>query len=226
MDEPVISVENLTKVFSESDVEFKALEDVSFKVYQGEILGISGASGSGKTTLLGIIGCLETPTSGSLTLFGENIEKLNDSELSNIRLRKIGFIFQEHNLIPSLTVFENLKLPITILKKDADRGNSRVRGLLEKVGLSELGDRYPSQLSRGQRQRIAAVRALVNEPLIILADEPTSDLDPDNARILLDFLKALNEVDGTTIIIGVTDPLDFQGIINRSIKLRDGKIVD
>lgn len=225
MVEPLIKVEHLTKIFSDSLSEYKALDDISFTVQSSEILGISGPSGSGKTTLLSIIGCLEKPTSGSITLFGENVEKLDDKTLSNIRLNHIGFIFQEHNLIPALTVQENILLPLTLSKKDPKGNKKKVRELLEKVGLSQLEQRYPSQLSRGQRQRIAAIRALANDPKIILADEPISDLDPDNSEILLAFFKELNEKKGTTIIIGATKPEDFKGNTHRTIRLVEGRLV-
>lgn len=223
MDEPIIKVEHLTKIYPDSD--YRALDDISFTVKEGEVLGISGTSGSGKTTLLGIIGCLEKPTEGSITLFGEHIEKLDDQKLSQIRLREIGFIFQEHNLIPSLTVIENIMLPITLLRGRREMEKQNAIDLLRKVGLGELNNRYPSQLSRGQRQRIAAVRALVNKPRIVLADEPTSDLDPENARIILDFLSELNKSNGTTVIIGATDPGAFMSINSTSLKLKDGKII-
>lgn len=225
MVKPLIEVEHLTKIFSESESTFKALDDLSFIVEDGEVLGISGPSGSGKTTLLAIIGCLEKPTTGSVTIFGEKIDKLSDVELSNIRLNHIGFIFQEHNLLPSLTVYENIMLPLTLSKKNVKSSRSRINELLHKVGLSQLKDRYPSQLSRGQRQRIAAIRALANEPKIILADEPTSDLDPENSSILINFLRELSENNGTTIIIGATDPEDFQGSAKRTLRLTDGRLV-
>lgn len=225
MVKPLIEVEHLTKIFSESESTFKALDDLSFIVEDGEVLGISGPSGSGKTTLLAIIGCLEKPTTGSVTIFGEKIDKLSDVELSNIRLNHIGFIFQEHNLLPSLTVYENIMLPLTLSKKNVKSSRSRINELLHKVGLSQLKDRYPSQLSRGQRQRIAAIRALANEPKIILADEPTSDLDPENSSILINFLRELSENNGTTIIIGATDPEDFQGSAKRTLRITDGRLV-
>ena len=149
---------------------------------------------------------------------------MNDSQLSQLRLREIGFIFQEHNLIPALTVNENIELPLTLLKRPKKERMNRVRELLKIVELENLGDRYPSQLSRGQRQRIAAVRALANEPKIIIGDEPTSDLDQQNAKILLDFLKHINQEKGTTLVLAATDREAFQGITTREVDLVEGRL--
>jgi ABC-type lipoprotein export system ATPase subunit len=224
MQEPIIRTQGLKKQFRDENTVYDALKGVSFSVYEKEIIGLSGSSGSGKSTLLGILGCLETPTEGELTLFGYNVMKLNDKELSELRLRQIGFIFQEHNLLPALTVQENLELPLRLLNQDRLTRSGRVDELLEIVELEDLRDRYPSQLSRGQRQRIAAIRAFANEPRLILADEPTSDLDPENAEILLSFLKQLNKQKGTTVIIAATNPEIFHGITDRNLTLFDGKI--
>jgi len=224
MQEPIIRAQDLKKQFRDENTIYDALKGATFSVYEKEIIGLSGSSGSGKSTLLGIIGCLETPTEGELTLFGHNVMKLNDKELSELRLRQIGFIFQEHNLLPALSIQENLELPLRLLNQDQSTRRNRVDELLEIVELETLRDRYPSQLSRGQRQRIAAIRAFANQPKLILADEPTSDLDPDNAEILLQFLKLLNKQNGTTVIIAATNPDIFNQITERNLKLVDGKI--
>jgi len=224
MQKPIIRAQNLKKQFKDENTAYDALLGVTLTVYEKEIIGLSGSSGSGKSTLLGILGCLETPSEGELTLFGYNVMKLNDKELSELRLRQIGFIFQEHNLLPALTVQENLELPLRLLNQDKTTRRNRVDELLEIVELETLRDRYPSQLSRGQRQRIAAVRAFANQPKLILADEPTSDLDPENAEILLQFLRLLNKQNGTTVIIAATNPDICNQITERNLKLVDGKI--
>ncbi len=226
MDTPQIKARRLSKTYMEkTESQFKALDDISFDIYEGEIIGISGSSGSGKTTLLGILGCLETPSSGYYELFGQDVEKLSDRSLSEIRLQHLGFIFQEHNLLPALTVKENIELPLSLLGESRSLRADKVRELLQIVELDGYEDRYPSQLSRGQRQRIAAVRAFVNEPKLVLGDEPTSDLDPDNTGIVLDYLRKVNREMGTTIIIAVTTPDLLQGFSTRNLLLKDGKLV-
>jgi putative ABC transport system ATP-binding protein len=225
MPDPIITASNLKKVFRDSyNSEFEALNGLSLTVNEGERLGITGVSGSGKTTLLSILGCLEKPTYGTLKILGRDTSLLNDAELSQLRLREIGFIFQEHNLIPALTVNENIELPLTLLKRPKKERMDRVLELLRIVDLEKLGERYPSQLSRGQRQRIAAIRALANEPKIIIGDEPTSDLDQQNAKILLDFLKHINEKSGTTLVLAATDREAFQGVTTREVNLVEGKL--
>jgi ABC-type lipoprotein export system ATPase subunit len=224
MKEPLIKAKNLSKHFGGEGNLVKVLDDVCFEVFEKEIIGLSGSSGSGKTTLLSIIGGLEYPSSGVLEIFGNDINNLGDEKLSRIRLQDIGFIFQEHNLLPALTVEENIELPLTLLRVSAKERKTRVKDLLETVDLGEYSKRFPSQLSRGQRQRIAAVRAFVTGPRLILADEPTSDLDPDNARVLTDFLRYLNSVRGTTVIVAATDMMVFEGYATRTLKLVNGKI--
>ena len=226
MQEPIIRAKDLKKQFNDENTVYEALKGATFSIYEKEIIGLSGSSGSGKTTLLGILGCLEIPTEGELTVFGYNVMRLNDKELSELRLKQIGFIFQEHNLLPALTVQENLELPLRLLNQDKQTRGKRVDELLEIVELETLRDRYPSQLSRGQRQRIAAVRAFANQPRLILADEPTSDLDPHNAEILLQFLRLLNKQKGTTVIIAATNSDIFKEITDRNLELVDGKIYE
>jgi putative ABC transport system ATP-binding protein len=224
MQEIVIKAINLTKVFRDDLSDHIVLEDINMEVYTGEFIGISGVSGTGKSTFLSIIGGLEKATKGSLELFGENIDQMNDKQISEIRLNNIGFIFQEHNLLPALTVYENIELPLLLAKTQKKERLQRVRELLLIVGLEDLGKRYPSQLSRGQRQRIAAIRAFANNPKIILADEPTSDLDKDNAQILLTFLKTLNKEYGTTIIILATNPEVFIEYTSRNMRLEENRL--
>ena len=225
MAEPIIKTVNLSKTYGLDDGSgVKALDNVNLEVYESEIIGITGPSGSGKTTLLGVIGCLESPTSGELMLFGKDVGRLTDKQLSEIRLRRIGFIFQEHNLLPALTVHENLELPLYLAQVPRHERMERVKELLEVIDLEYLSSRFPSQLSRGQRQRIAAIRAFVNNPKIILGDEPTSDLDRENASILMRFLKRLNEENQTTIVLAATDEEAFHGVTGRGLHVIDGKV--
>ena len=227
MTQPLLAADKLTKIYSDDQSStFKALDAVSFEVSEPEILGISGPSGSGKTTLLSIIGLLEPPTTGKLMLFGKNTGTLDDSQLSQMRLHEIGMIFQEHNLLPALTVHENIELPLRLAKLPKNHRDDRIIELLEIVSLGGLGDRYPSQLSRGQRQRVAAVRAFANNPRIVLADEPTSDLDKENAHILLNYLNFLYKEKSTTIIFAATDRDSFKSISTRNLRLLEGRLVE
>jgi len=172
------------------------------------------------------MGGLEKPTSGTVELFGKQIDSMSDRELSKLRLQEIGFIFQEHNLLPSLTIRENIELPMELAKTSTSMREKTIKELLDIVKLEHLADRLPSEISRGQRQRIAALRALANFPKIILGDEPTSDLDRENARILLEFLKKINELYRTTIIITSTDDTLHKEYTKRSVYILDGEIDD
>lgn len=222
----VVNAVSLSKVYKGRNYQsVEALREIDLHMKQGEFLGISGPSGSGKTTLLNIIGTIDRPTSGTLELFGRRVDTMNDRELSKIRLRQIGFIFQEHNLLPSLTVAENIELPMSLAAVTAHQRKERVQELLQIVGLESLATRLPGELSMGQRQRIAALRAFANNPQMILGDEPTSELDRKNASILLDFLKEVNKQHGTAIIITTTNPERFKGFISRHLRLVDGRLM-
>ena len=205
------------------DVE--ALRDVNLTVEEGEFLVISGPSGSGKTTLLNIIGGLDRPTSGYLELFRRRVDSMRDEELSKMRLMDIGFIFQDHNLLPALTVFENIELPMALAGMEARERRRRVKELLGVAGLETLSNRYPGELSVGQRQMIAILRALANRPKMILADEPTSSLDGERALTLLQFLRRSNEEMGTTIIAATTNPVRFKGFASRHLLLIEGRMM-
>ena len=223
MDE-IVKVKKVTKNYYNGSNYVQALKEVDLNIAESEFVSISGPSGSGKTTLLSVMGGLEKPTSGTVELFGKQIDSMSDRELSKLRLQEIGFIFQEHNLLPSLTVRENIELPMELAKTSASMREKTIKELLDIVKLEHLADRLPSEISRGQRQRIAALRALANFPKIILGDEPTSDLDRENARILLEFLKKINELYRTTIIITSTDDTVHKEYTKRSVYILDGEI--
>ena len=219
-----MKVKKVTKNYYNGSNYVQALKEVDLNIAESEFVSISGPSGSGKTTLLSVMGGLEKPTSGTVELFGKQIDSMSDRELSKLRLQEIGFIFQEHNLLPSLTVRENIELPMELAKTSASMREKTIKELLDIVKLEHLADRLPSEISRGQRQRIAALRALANFPKIILGDEPTSDLDRENARILLEFLKKINELYRTTIIITSTDDTVHKEYTKRSVYILDGEI--
>lgn len=220
----IVKVKKVTKNYYNGSNYVQALKEVDLNIAESEFVSITGPSGSGKTTLLSIMGGLEKPTSGTVELFGKQIDSMSDQELSKLRLQEIGFIFQEHNLLPSLTIRENIELPMELAKTSTSMREKTIKELLDIVKLEHLADRLPSEISRGQRQRIAALRALANFPKIILGDEPTSDLDRENARILLEFLKKINELYRTTIIITSTDDTLHKEYTKRSVYILDGEI--
>jgi len=222
MSEYVIDINSLTKIYQTGKTDFKALNTVTLKIRKGDFVAIMGPSGSGKSTLMNIIGCLDRPTSGTVIIDGENISIVSDNELAEIRGRKIGFIFQKFNLIPTLTSLKNIALPMVFLggrKADRDR---RAAELLGKVGLTNWATHRPSELSGGQQQRIAIARALSNNPSIILADEPTGNLDTKTGEQILELLVALNK-EGKTILL-VTHAIALKRFANRVINMLDGEI--
>jgi putative ABC transport system ATP-binding protein len=222
MSEYVIDIDSLTKIYQTGKTDFKALDTVTLKIRKGDFVAIMGPSGSGKSTLMNIIGCLDRPTSGTVIIDGENISIVSDNELAEIRGRKIGFIFQKFNLIPTLTALKNIALPMVFLggtKADRDR---RAAELLGKVGLTNWATHRPSELSGGQQQRIAIARALSNNPSIILADEPTGNLDTKTGEQILELLVALNK-EGKTILL-VTHAIALKRFANRVINMLDGEI--
>lgn len=219
----VIELRNVSKIYQLDEVEVRALDSVSLKIKEGEFSAIMGPSGSGKSTLLHMIGLLDRPTSGSILLGGKNTIKLSDTETAKIRGEKIGFVFQFFNLYPTLSVLENVELPMTIAEKDTDYRKKRAKELLEKVGLGNRASAYPAQLSGGERQRVAIARALANEPLFLLADEPTGNLDSKSGHELMKMLRELR-AEGKTVIV-VTHDMDIAEHAERIIKIMDGKIV-
>ncbi|MCP5052767.1 MAG: ABC transporter ATP-binding protein [bacterium] len=220
----LVTMENITKIYNTNGIEFPALGGVSFSVEPGEFLSLAGPSGSGKTTILNIIGCLDTPTGGSYLLEGKDTGAKKSAELANIRRFNIGFIFQTFNLIPILTSFENVEFPL-ILKGDLspNQRRDRVEEILTDVGLKEFMKRKPSEMSGGQQQRVSIARALVKNPHLILADEPTANLDSQTGQEVLELMVRLNEKSGATFIFSTHDNM-VMDYARRIIMLRDGRI--
>jgi putative ABC transport system ATP-binding protein len=220
----LIHLENLSKIFSTDDMETHALVNVHLDVRQGEYLSISGPSGCGKSTLLAILGLLDSPTNGDYTLNGKPVANLKLSERARIRNREIGFIFQAFNLIGDLTVYENVELPLTYRGMPGSERKRKVHESLERVGMSHRVKHYPSQLSGGQQQRVAVARALAGDPSILLADEPTGNLDSSNGEAVMELLRELHR-GGATICMVTHDPR-YARCADRSIHLFDGRIVE
>jgi len=203
----------------------EVLKNINLTVKEGDFISIRGKSGVGKTTLLKIIGLLETPDKGEVKLLGRNVNGLSDDEKSELRLHYIGFVFQFFNLIPSLTVLENIELPLALAGIDKHKRRKRARELLEYFGLISLEERFPETLSGGERQRIAIIRALVNNPKIILADEPTSSIDDENSQLVMDLLSKINKERKVTIIMTTTD-LYEKLPTNRDFILKEGHLIE
>ena len=219
----MISVSHVSKIYRTGDVEVKALDDVSFKIEKGEFVAIMGPSGSGKSTLMHIIGALDTPTSGTYILDGENVEKLSDDELADIRNRKIGFVFQFFNLLPRTSALKNVELPMVYGGIKKEKREEVARKFLEMVDLSDRLGNAPNQLSGGQQQRVAIARSLVMNPSIILADEPTGNIATTQAEEIMAIFQKLNH-EGHTIVMITHEP-DIAEHAKRIIHIRDGKIV-
>ena len=219
----LISLEGLEKVYLTDEVETHALADVFLQINEGEYVSIAGPSGSGKTTLLSILGLLDTPTNGEYTLAGEPVARLSLAERARVRNRRIGFIFQAFNLIGDLTVAENVELPLTYRGMTADERKTRVRDSLERVGMSHRSNHYPSQLSGGQQQRVAVARAVAGDPAILLADEPTGNLDSQNSESVMDLLQELHK--GGATICMVTHDARYARHADRLVELFDGRVV-
>ncbi len=220
----ILELRDVMKIYKMGETEIRALNGVTLNVEKGEFLSIVGPSGSGKSTILNIIGCIDIPTSGEVFLDGDDVSKLKDRELTKIRLHKIGFIFQQFYLIPTLNAMENVELPMKEAKVPREERRKRVRKLLEHVGLEEREKHYPNQLSGGEQQRVAIARSLANNPSLILADEPTGEIDSETSEKIVSLLKKLNSEKKVTLIV-VTHNLKVAGYANRSITLEDGKIV-
>jgi putative ABC transport system ATP-binding protein len=219
----LIQLENISKVFHTDEVETHALDSVSLEVADGEYVSIAGPSGSGKTTLLSILGLLDTPTSGEYVLAGEPVAKLSVADRARVRNRQIGFIFQAFNLIGDLTVFENIELPLTYRGMTAEERKMRVQNSLEQVGLAHRANHYPGQLSGGQQQRVAVARAIAGDPAILLADEPTGNLDSQNSESVMSLLRELHK--GGATICMVTHDSRYAHQADRTIDLFDGRVV-
>jgi putative ABC transport system ATP-binding protein len=222
MPQPLIRMDQVKKVFVTDEVETHALEGIDLEIQRGEYVSISGPSGCGKSTLLAILGLLDTPSGGAYLLNGRPVEDLDLTERARIRNREIGFIFQAFNLIGDLTVFENIELPLTYRGMSGVERRKRVEESLERVGMSHRKKHYPAQLSGGQQQRVAVARALAGEPVILLADEPTGNLDSANGEAVMELLRDLHG-GGATICI-VTHDVRYARHADRSIELFDGRI--
>ncbi len=222
MDELVVKAKNLTKVYKMGDVEVHALRGLSVQISKGEVVSIMGPSGSGKSTLMNIIGCLDKPTSGDYFLDGESVSNLNDDQLANIRNRKVGFVFQSFNLLPRASALANVELPLRYSNNGGKR-RQRAKEALEAVGLGDRMYHQPNELSGGQQQRVAIARALVNSPAIVMADEPTGNLDTKSGDEIMELLLNLNKEQGTTIIVVTHDP-EIADLTNRVVHIRDGVV--
>ena len=223
MGKSVIKVKDLTKIYQMGEVEVSALRGISFKVKKGEVISIMGPSGSGKSTLMNILGCLDRPTSGEYTLDGENVAGLDDDHLAQIRNQKVGFVFQNFNLLSRSTALENVELPLRYAGIGENQSVKLAKKALENVGLGDRTHHKPTELSGGQQQRVAIARAIINNPAIILADEPTGNLDSKSGNEIMDLLLGLNKEFGTTLIVVTHDPKIAKHTA-RTVQLFDGLV--
>ena len=219
-DAPVLSANKLTKVYQRGREQVQAVNGISFEIARGEFVAITGPSGAGKTTLLNLIGCMDAPTSGTLIISGREAQRLNEKERTRLRREQLGFVFQHFGLIPTLTVAENVALPAMFAHRN---GSARVEELLERVGLIQRSHHRPYQLSGGEMQRAAIARALVNEPRLILADEPTGNLDAATGESIISLFQNLNR-EGMTIVVVTHNP-SMAAAAQRRLALRDGRLV-
>lgn len=222
-DGPIVRVSDVTKTYLLGKVSVQALRGVGLDVVHGEFLAISGPSGSGKTTLLNLIGCIEKPSSGKVRVAGLPVYEMNENRLADLRSHFIGFIFQQFNLLPVLTAFENVEYPLLDKGLSASERKEKVRGSLENMGLKDFMDHKPLELSGGQRQRVAIARAMVIDPVLVLADEPTANLDQKTGAEILDLMKKINGERGTTFIFSTHDPKVLDRA-SRVVRLADGLI--
>jgi len=220
----MLKVNDLSKIFESGDLQVAAVNGISFSVPEGQFASIVGRSGSGKTTLLSLLGGLDKPTSGSITIDGQDISQLGDHALIGYRCRTIGFVFQGYNLVPNLTALENVQLPMEFAGLPKAQRQPRAAELLEQVGLTaDKQQRKPGRLSGGEQQRVAIARALANKPKLILADEPTGNLDSQTGKMIFDLLHGLAKSQNTTIIV-VTHDLEIAGKTDKTFRLKDGKL--
>ena len=221
--EPIISLRDVTKVYRQGSVDIHALRGLSLDIEPGEFTAICGPSGSGKTTSLNLIGGLDSMTSGSIAIEGQELGDLNKKQLSALRRDRIGFVFQAYNLMPVLTAYENAEMVLWVQGVDAAARRERVMGLLARVGLEGMEDRRPSELSGGQQQRVAIARAIASNPAVVLADEPTANVDSETAETLLDLMETLNRDQGVTFLFSTHDPQVMERA-RRVVRLVDGSV--
>lgn len=219
----MIDLRDIYKIYGEGDAEIRALDGISLHVGKNEFVAIVGSSGSGKSTCMNIIGCLDIPTSGTYTLNGTDVSTMSEKELAHIRNRELGFIFQQYNLIPKMTLLENVELPLIYRRVSADERRELAMDALDRVGLADRYKKYPSQLSGGQQQRVSIARALAGNPPVILADEPTGALDSKTGHDVINFLKKLHR-EGTTIVL-ITHDNGIAAQIPRVVRIHDGRII-
>jgi putative ABC transport system ATP-binding protein len=218
-----IRLENVMKTYDLGEIQVHALRGVSLEIYRGEFVAIMGASGSGKSTLMNILGCLDRPTRGRYFLDGQDVSQLTKKDLARVRSHKIGFVFQQFNLLSRTSALENVELPTIYAGIPMKEREKRAREALQRVGLAERAMHFPSQLSGGQQQRVAIARALVNDPAILLADEPTGNLDSRTSVEIMDILQKLNQEHGLTVVIVTHEP-DIAQYAKRALEFRDGKM--
>jgi putative ABC transport system ATP-binding protein len=218
----MLSASSLTKEYQSGDHRLTVLRDVSFSIEQGDFVAIVGPSGSGKTTLLGLLAGLDTPSRGTVSLDGTDITALDEDARARLRGEKVGFVFQSFQLIPTLTALENVQVPLEL--RGDNRARDRARDVLQRVGLADRLDHYPTQLSGGEQQRVAIARAFANRPRILFADEPTGNLDSDTGARIVELLESLNRESGSTVVL-VTHDLSLAGRARRVIRLSDGSVV-
>lgn len=223
MNKILLQCDNLCKRYQEGSVQTDVLHNVSFSVGEGEMMAIVGSSGSGKSTLLHLLGGLDTPTSGDVIFNGQPMSKLSSAAKAELRYQKLGFIYQFHHLLPDFTALENVAMPLLIGKKKPAEINSRALEMLKAVGLEHRANHRPSELSGGERQRVAIARALVNNPRLVLADEPTGNLDARNADSIFQLLGELNRLQGTAFLV-VTHDLQLAKRMSRQLEMRDGRL--
>ena len=221
----LIDIENVYKIYNEgTEAEVRALDGVNLAIDRGEFVAVVGQSGSGKSTLMNILGCLDIPTRGTYRIDGQDVRELDDAQLSHIRNKQVGFIFQGYNLIPSLTAYENVELPLIYQNVSAFKRRDMVMDAMERVGVAERYRHHPAEMSGGQQQRVAIARAIATKPPIIMADEPTGALDSHTGQEVLRFLQALNK-EGSTVIL-ITHDNGIAATARRIIRLADGKIIE
>ncbi|MBE7444634.1 MAG: ABC transporter ATP-binding protein [Planctomycetia bacterium] len=220
----IIILKDVYKIYTMGEVEVAALNGVSLTIRKGEFVAIMGASGSGKSTLMNILGCLDSPTKGKYCLEGLEVSRFSKNELAEIRNKKLGFVFQSFNLLSRTTVIENIELPLIYRKRISKRDTDNIHQMIRILGLDGLQKHYPNQLSGGQQQRVAIARAIVNDPALLLADEPTGNLDSATSKDVMNVLSGLNHNRGITIVL-VTHETDIAGYARRVIVLKDGKVL-